>query len=244
MNGKSTEMSPLLQARLAGGFYLINILTGVFAIIFVRAALFVPGDAAATAANIMAHPMRFRLGFVAEIITCLTNIPLAVLFYNLFKVVDKNMARADVFLNLIGTSIEAVVLLNHFAPLLILQSAGYLSAFTPAQLQAQAYLSFQLQDIGLSIALVFFGFDILVTGYLTFRSTFLPRVIGVLLAIEGIGYLINSFALFIAPAVQARIFPYFTATAIGEISLCLWLLVMGVNVTRWNTKAGVAVVLA
>jgi len=128
--------------------------------------------------------------------------------------------------------------------LLILQSAGYLSAFTPAQLQAQAYLSFQLQDIGLSIALVFFGFDILVTGYLTFRSTFLPRVIGVLLAIEGIGYLINSFALFIAPAVQARIFPYFTATAIGEISLCLWLLVMGVNVTRWNTKAGVAVVLA
>jgi hypothetical protein len=236
----NTVASPRLQARIAGGFYLINIVTGIFAIIFVRSALLVPGNAAATAANILAHEMRFRLGFAAEIVTCLTNIPMAVIFYNLFKVVNKNVALADVFLNLVGTAIEGVVLLNHFAPLVLLRGGGFLGVFTPEQLQAQAYVSLQLQDVGLSIALVFFGFDILVTGYLVFRSTFLPRIIGVLLAIEGTGYLINSFTLFLAPALQARIFPYFTATGIAEVSLCLWLIVVGVNVPRWQERASAA----
>lgn len=240
MTERFAGASPRLQARIAGGLYLINIVTGIFAIIFVRQALTVSGDAAATAANILAHEMRFRLGFAAEIVTCLTNIPMAVIFYNLFKVVNKNVARADVFLNLVGTAIEGVVLVNHFAPLILLHGGGSLSVFSPAQLQAQAYMSLQLQDVGLSIALVFFGFDILVTGYLVFRSTFLPRFIGVLLAIEGVGYLINSFTLFLAPALQARIFPYFTITGIGEISLCVWLIVMGVNVERWWEKASVA----
>ncbi len=233
-------VSPNRQARLAGGFYLINILTGVFAIIFVRSALLVPGDAAATASNILAHEMRFRLGFVAEVVTCITCIPLAVIFYNLLKVVNKSLAMADVFFSLVGTAIEATVLLNHFAPLIFLQRGGHLGAFTPEQLQAQAYISLQLQDVGLSIALVFFGLDCFIVGYLVYQSTFLPRIIGVLLAIEGVGYLINSFTSFVAPALQVRIFPYFTATAVGEISLSLWLLVMGVNVTRWRQRAAEA----
>jgi hypothetical protein len=235
LTNRSTGISPGLQARIGGGLYLINIVTGVFAILFVRAALFVPGDVAATAANILAHQTKFRLGFVAEIVTCLTNIPMAVIFYNLFKVVNRDVARADVFFNLVGTAIEAVVLLNHFAPSVILQGSS--GGFTSQQLQAQAYVSLQLQDVGLAIALVFFGVDILITGYLTFQSTFLPRIIGVLLAIEGVGYLFNSFAAFLAPALQARVFPYFMLTAIGEISLTLWLLVMGVNVSRWHERA-------
>jgi len=240
LDNRNTGWSPRTQARAAGIFYLINIVTGIFAIIFVRAALVVPGDAAATAANILAHEMRFRLGFAAEIVTCLTNIPLAILFYNLFRVVNRNLALADVFLNLVGTAIEAAVLLSHFAPLIILHGEGHFSAFTSEQLHAQVYMSLQLQDVGLSIALVFFGFDILVTACLIWKSTFLPKAIGVLLAIEGVGYLINSFAFFLAPALQARIFPYFTITGIGEISLCLWLIVMGVNVARWEQRASAA----
>ncbi len=240
LTNRTTKTSPALLARMAGGFYLINILTGIFAIIFVRGALLVHGDAAATAANIVAHQMRFRLGFVAEIVTCLTCVPVAIIFYRLLKVVNKSLAMADVFLTLLGTAIEAVVLLNHFAPLLILQGSSYASAFTPQQLQAQAYLSLQLQDIGLSISLVFFGTSCIIDGYLIFRSTFLPRIIGVLLAIEGVGYLINSFTLFIAPDLQARIFPYFMATGIGEVSLCLWLIVMGVNETKWYERARAA----
>lgn len=236
----NTVFSPRRQARIAGGFYVINIATGMFAILFVRAALFVPGDAAATANNILAHQMRFRLGFVSEIITCLSSVPISIIFYYLFRVVNRQLALIMVFFDIVVTAIEATVLLNHFAPLLILQAGPYASAFKLEQLQAQAYLSLQLQDIGLDISLAFFGFDCLLTAYLIYKSTFLPRILGVLLAIEGVGYLINSFTLFLAPALQARIFPYFVATGLAEVALALWLLVMGVNTTRWQERANAA----
>src|ERR1700722_5862196 len=100
LTNRYTESSPSLQARIAGGFYLINIATGIFAILFVRGALFVSGDAAATAANIMAHQMRFRLGFVAEIVTCLTSLPISVIFYFLFRVVNKKLALLMIFFDL------------------------------------------------------------------------------------------------------------------------------------------------
>jgi hypothetical protein len=95
-------------------------------------------------------------------------------------------------------------------------------------------------DVGLGIALVFFAIGILVTAYLILKSNFLPRIIGALLAIEGAGYLINSFTQFLAPALQARIFPYFAITAIGEISLALWLFIMGVNAMKWKEMERVA----
>lgn len=238
---RRAEMPPSLQARIAGGFYLVNIVTGAFAILGVRAAMFVAGDAAATATNILAHEMKFRLGFVSELVTCLTNVPIAVIFYFLLRVVNRKLALAMLFCDVVVTAIEATVLLNHFAPLILLQGlshgGGPLSAFTTAQLQAQAYVALQLQDVGLDISLAFFGFDCLVTAYLIYKSTFLPRVLGVLLAIEGIGYLVNSFTLFLAPDLQAKIFPYFVATGLAEVALCLWLLVMGVNEERWRTVA-------
>lgn len=77
-------------------------------------------------------------------------------------------------------------------------------------------------------------------AYLIVHSKFFPRLIGVLLTIEGLGYLVNSFSLFLVPALEARIFPYFAATAIAEVALCLWLLVMGVNVQRWKEQAEAA----
>ena len=93
---------------------------------------------------------------------------------------------------------------------------------------------------GVAITLVFFGFNCLALGYLIFRSTFLPRIIGVLLAIEGLSYLINSFANFLAPEFAARFFPFLAASAVAEVSLCLWLLVMGVNVQRWKAQSRAA----
>lgn len=225
---------PLLQARFAGILYLIVIIAGAFAEIFVRQALVVSGDVAATANNILTHELRFRLGFSAEIIACVCNMPLAVIFYNLFRVVNKSFAMLVVFLMLVGTAIECVAVLNHFAPLFYLSGQQYLSAFTPAQLQVQAYLSLRSQSIGFAIALVFFGFYCLVLGWLIVKSTFLPRIIGVLLIIEGIGYLANSFSLFVVPSIQPGIFKVFAVTAIAELALCLWLLIKGVNVARWN----------
>jgi hypothetical protein len=240
MTKRTTEAWPRLYARIAGGLYLIVIVGGVFAEIFVRGRLVVHGDPAATAHNILAHELLYRLGFAVEVFYCVCNVPLTLIFYNLFKVVNKNVALLMVLFDIAVNVIESVSLLAHFAPLVFLGGGNYLSAFTPEQLQAAAYISLQLFEHGFAICLVFFGFDCLTMAYLIVRSTFFPRFIGVLLAIEGLGYLTNSFALFLAPALQARIFPYFTATAIAEVALCLWLLVMGVNVQRWKEQADAA----
>jgi hypothetical protein len=236
---RSTEAWPLLYARIAGFLYLIVIVGGMFAELFVRGRLVVHGDAAATAHNILAHQMLYRWGFAVELFYCVCNVPVTVIFYNLFKVVNKNVALMMVILDIVVNTIESVSLLGHFAPLLFLGDAHLLGVFTPAQLQAAAYLSIQLFEHGFGICLLFFGFDCFTMAYLIIRSTFMPRIIGVLLAIEGAGYLINSFALFLAPGLQPRILPYFMPTAIAEVALCLWLLVMGVNVQRWKEQAGV-----
>jgi hypothetical protein len=232
-----TEAWPQLYARIAGGLYLIVIVGGIFAEIFVRGRLVVHGDAAATAHNIQAHELLYRLGFAVEVFYLACNVPLTIIFYGLFKVVNKNVALLEAIFGLVSTAIEGVSLLAHFAPLVLFGGGHYLSAFTTEQLQAAAYSSIELFEAGFAISLVFFGFDCLAMVYLIVRSTFFPRLIGVLLAIEGAGYLINSFALFLAPALQKRIFPYFAATAIAEVALCLWLLVMGVNVQRWKEQA-------
>lgn len=241
MTDRLRQAQPQLYARIAGALYLIVIVGGIFAEIVVRGRLVVPGDAAATAHNILAHEWLYRLGFVVEVFYCVCNVPLILILYNLFKMVNKNVALMMVFFGLVANTIEGVSLLAHYAPLVLLRSAGYLRAFTTEQLQAAAYFSVQLFEHGFAICLVFFGFDCLTMAYLIVHSKFFPRLIGVLLAIEGLGYLINSFSLFVAPTLQARIFPYFTATAIAEVALCLWLLVMGVDVQRWNEQASAAV---
>jgi uncharacterized protein DUF4386 len=240
MDQPMIEASPRLYARPAGFLYLIVIVGGIFAELFVRGRLVVHGDAAATAHNILAHQMLYRWGFVVELFYCVCNVPLTVIFYNLFKVVNRNVTLMMVILDLVVNTIESISLLGHYAPLLLLGGGPHLSAFTPEQLQALAYVSVELFEHGFAICLVFFGCDCLAMAYLIYRSTFLPRILGLLLAIEGLGYLINSFTLFLAPGLQARIFPYFVPTAIAEVALCLWLLVMGVNVQRWKEQADAA----
>jgi len=232
------EASPRVQARIAGFLYLIVIVGGIFAEIFVRGRLVVHGDAAATAHNIATHELLYRWGFAVELFYCaFCNLPITLIFYNLFKVVNKNVALLMAFFDLVVTAIESISLLAHYAPLVFLENGHYLNAFTAEQLQAATYMSVQLFELGFAMSLVFFGFDLFLLAYLIVKSTFFPRIIGVLLGIEGLGYLINSFALFLAPALQARIFPYFAVTAIAEVALCLWLLVMGVNVQRWKEQA-------
>ena len=241
MTNRFTPAWPQLYARIAGALYLIVIVGGTFAELFVRARLVVHGDATATAHNIHVHELLYRLGFVVELFYCMCNVPLILILYNLFKVVNKNVALMMALFAFVAAAIESVSLLAHFAPLELLGYGYYLRAFTVEQLDAAAYFSVQLFEQGFAISLVFFGFNCLTLAYLIVHSRFFPRIIGVLLAIEGLGYLINSFSLFLAPAMQARIFPYFSATAIAEVALCLWLLVMGVNVQRWREQAGLAV---
>lgn len=131
-----TEVSPLLKARIAGLLYLIVIVGGIFAEILVRGRLVVHGDAAATAHNILAHELFYRWGFAAEIFICACNVPLTLIEYQLFKVVNKNVALLVATFALVANTVDSVSLLAHFAPLVLLGDGHYLSASTAAQLQA------------------------------------------------------------------------------------------------------------
>ena len=237
---RMAEASPRRWARIAGSLYLINIVFGAFAIGYVPAMLVVPA-AATTAHNIQAHELLYRLGLVAHLVVTVTNVPMAVIFYDLFKVVNRRLALLDVCFSLVATSVEVASLLNQFAPLVLLGNGPYASALPAAQLQALAYLPGNLATIGYSIYGVLYGFDFICVAYLVFRSTFLPRVIGVLLAIDALAYLVYGFADLLAPGFAAHLVPWIQLPApLSEGSFCLWLLVVGVNVERWKEQASAA----
>jgi hypothetical protein len=235
MSNLKVETSPQIYARIGGVLYLILILVGMFAVIFVRDRLIVAGDATATANNIMASPLLWRIGISADIIMHVCDIPIMLIIYILLRPVNKNIALLALLFNLIQTAVLVANKLNLVAALLQLESADYLKAVDPNQLHAQMYLSLKLHDIGFGIGLIFFGFTCLVNGYLIFKSGYLPRTIGVLIQIAGLCYLTNSFALLLAPQFAHIIFPAILLPAfIGELSFCLWLIVKGVNVQKWN----------
>jgi hypothetical protein len=233
--------APRRWARIAGGLYLTNIIGGAFAIGYVPAVLVVPGDAAATARNIVAHALLYRVSLVVHLIVILTNIPSAMLFYELFRVVGRRSSWLMVGFLLMGTAVEGAYLLNQFVPLLLVDGGHSVSGLTTEQLQAQVSLPFDLATTGYSIAQVIYVGYLLLTGYLIVRSTFFPRIVGVLLAMGGVGYLIYSFADLLAPRFATHLVPYIQfPSLIGEGSLCLVLLVIGVNEQRWKEQASTA----
>ena len=230
------RISPQRYARLAGFLYLVIIVGGAFAELGVRQRLVVANDAAATAANILANEQLYRWGFVAQLVPLLCNMFMAVLLYELFKVVNGRIALAVAFCSLAGSAVEAAGLLEHYQPLILLKR-GPILGLDQAFLNAQAYMTLSLQSIGFSVALTFFGCVCIARGYLIYRSRLLPRVIGLFLALEGVCYLINSFVNFLAPGFAARVFAVLLVFGLAEVVLCLWLLVRGVNVSRWEEFA-------
>ena len=223
---------------MAGAFYFITIAAGVFAEVFVRGALVVRDDAAATAANILAHEPLYRLGLAADLIMLACYVAVTLLFYELFKPVRKGLSLLAAFFSLVGVAVLAVNSLNHVAPLVFLGGSHYLGAFETSQLQALALMSLRMHARGYHVAGVFFGAYCLLIGYLVFRSGFLPRILGALMAIGGLGYLVNSFAVFLSPALASRLPDVTVLGGIAELSLCLWLTVTGVDALKWEERAG------
>ncbi len=237
MANLKVETSPQIYARIGGVLYLVLILVGIFAVIFVRGKLIVAGDATATANNIIASQLLWRMGIATDLIMHVSDIPIMLVIYVLLRPVNKNIALLALLFNLVQTAVLVANKLNLVAALLQLESVDYLKTVDPYQLHAQMYLSLKLHDIGFGIGLIFFGFTCLVNGYLIIRSGYFPKIIGVLIQIAGLCYLANSFALLLAPKFAGIIFPAILVPAfIGELSFCLWLIVKGVNLPRWNKQ--------
>jgi hypothetical protein len=233
-------MKPQRAARIAGFLYLVVIVGGAFAEAWVRGRLVVAGDALATAQNIRTHQLLYRWGFIVELVYCVCNVPLILILFRLLRIVNRNVAAMMLALSMLANALESVSLLADYAPLVLFGPGNSFSAFNTEQLSALAYLSVQLFELSFATSLIFFGVSCLMMAYLISHSNFLPRILGVLLAIEGIGYLVNSGSLFVDPELQTQIFPYFAATALAEVALCLWLMIAGVNVERWHATARLA----
>ena len=224
-------------ARIAGLCYLIVIATGLFSEVFVRQELKVSNDALTTAYNIKNNEMLFRFGFVADLINFVIGIPTVLIIYHFFKKSNKILLQVALSLVIIQTAIIAVNLLNQISPLLLLSNDTYLNTFQHSQLATLSLLSLNIQSQGYAIGLVFFGFYCILIGFVIYKTNAIPRIIGVLYAIAGLCYLINSFTMFLSKGFSNPMFIYLAIPIfIGELSVCLWLLIKGIDTSKLESK--------
>lgn len=236
MTERIAEASPRSLARMAGVFQLLEALTATFGQVIVPGRLVVAGNAAATAANILGHEQLVWLGFASSLVGVVFHLAWALLLYDLLKPVNRRLSLFAAFVILVGCAMQALTSVFYLGPMLILNAGRSLSALTAEQLQALAYMFVRLNGYANDTYLVFFGLWCVLIGYLIFRSTFLPRALGVLVVISGLGWM-----MYLVPPVAVQLFiPYIAgASALGEIPLLLWFLAVGVNEQRWEEQASV-----
>jgi hypothetical protein len=225
-------------ARIAGVLFLLSMVAGGFGEAYVPSRLIVSGDPTATVANLKNFDFLYRLGFAAFFIESLCDITLALILYSLLKPVNKQLSLLAAFFGLIGTALFAFAELFYFAPLVIMKGSGYLQTFSPDQLNSLSLLSLKFYGFGGMIFTAYYGMSWIVRAYLIFRSGYLPRFIGVLMAIGGLGFVVRNVAMILAPAYASDVllmlmFP-------GGLILAVWLLVKGVDGPKWNASVNVA----
>ncbi|MBU2677722.1 MAG: DUF4386 domain-containing protein [Gammaproteobacteria bacterium] len=220
-------------ARFTGCLYLLLIPLGVLGILYIPSFLFVPGDAATTADNVLANETLFRLGILSALAVQLVYIILVLFFYKLLKSVSRSVAILMVVLVLVAVPIAMLNELNHFAVLELLGNEQLLTIFTTDQEQAMATLFFELHDYGIIIAQIFWGLWLAPLGYLIFRSGYIPKFLGVLMVIACCGYVLDTFFAIFFPEFGFAISQF---TFLGEVLLPLWLLIKGVNAEEWEKQ--------
>jgi uncharacterized protein DUF4386 len=225
---------PRALARAAGAFYLGIIVFAAIGYVFVRPQVIVPTDMAMTAANLQVHGELYRLGLASVVIADVCNLPVGLIFYELFRIVNPRLARALLVFIAVSTTLEVVNLYYYISPLFTFTLPEYRAGFDAAALAALARGSGKLFALGFGFSLAFFAVYCVLTGWLIIRSGFLPKVIGALMIAAGIVYEAHAFSVFLAlPEIPYILFVGFVA----ELSLASWLLVMGVNRDRWFAAA-------
>jgi hypothetical protein len=235
MNDRSNATPVQTYTRIAGVLFLLTIVAGFFGEVYVPSRLIVSGNATATARNITTFNSLFRLGFAVYLIEALCDVALSLIFYVLLRPVHKNLALLAVFFGLMSTALYAVAELFYFAASIILRGGDALKAFSPDQLNALALLSLKVFGTGAGLFMVFYGVASVLRGYLIFRSGYLPRFLGVLLVLAGLGFITKNFALVLAPAYawDALLLPMFLAA----VSLMVWFLAKGVDIPKWRARS-------
>jgi len=221
-----TELSLRTAAMVAGVGLLLMAILSPFAFLNVYQNIFVTGDAKATAENILALGNRFNIGISIFLVVAVLDIVVAWALYVLFKTVNKSLSLLAAWFRLAYAPIFALALTNLFSTSQLLSGANYLKVYSTDQIYAQIMLSVSAFKNGWDIGLVIFGLHLLVLGYLAFKSGFIPKWLGVLLVIAGVGYIVDSFGRFLLPSYTISLAQF---TFIGEALLIFWLLWRGIK---------------
>jgi len=213
--------------RFAGLLYLLVSIPAPFALIYVPSKLIVHGNATATANNIAASETLFRLGIAVQLISQAGFIFVALALYNLLKGVNRRHASLMVTLIVVSIPIAFLNELNAIAALVLVRGADFLSTFEKPQRYALAMLFLNLHDHGFGVAEIFWGLWLFPLGLLVYRSRFLPRFLGVWVALGGFAYVILSLTGVLLPQYQDKVFTYSQPVFFGEVALMLWLVIKG-----------------
>ena len=216
-------------ARRAGALYFLFMIVGLVDM-FGFSGFLVAGDATATARNIIAGELTYRIGILTDFVTLLLFILLVVSLYNLLKGVDKWHAIFMVILVSVGVAIGLANLLNKIAPLILLSGADYLSVFTKPQLDALALGFLSLNSEGNTVDAVFWGLWLFPFGILVIKSGFFPRLLGILLLVAGFGYVTSSVTAIVLPAYSEVVSRAAMPLLFGEFPIIFWLLIKGAKV--------------
>ncbi len=221
-------------ARLAGFLYLILIITGIISLMYVPSKLIVWADAAKTVANIKESQMLFRVGIVSGLIcfTCFIFLPLAL--YQLLEKVNKKYAVAMVLFAVASVPISYISIVNHIDVLTLSSDAEYARVLTAEQLNVQVMLLLESYNNGNLVAHIFWGLWLYPFGYLVYKSGFLPRFLGIMLMLGCFGYLLDFLGYFLYTDYGVSLVSKIIGipSAIGEFGICLWLLIMGVELDK------------
>jgi len=237
MSATTPSYSPQPWARTGGAAYLVIIVLGFAGEMLIRNKLIVSGDPAATAQNILMHPLLWRLGIAGDITMHICDAVVGIVYYVLLKQVNRNLALMALFLGLVQTAVLVANKMNLVMPILLLGNGAYLKTLGQQQLEILAYLAIKAHGYGFGIGLIFFGCECLLDGWLIIKSGYFPRVLGIMIQIAGCCYLLNSFALILSPALADSLFPVILLPPfIGELSMALWLLFKGVNLVNWEKR--------
>ena len=234
--------SPKPLARIAGVLYLLVGIFGGFAEGYVEPKMYVAGNAAATAGNVVANSGLVRLGVVADLLDGTVFVFLALTLYILLKHVHKSVARAMLVLVALATAITCLVAVFEFEGLRVATDASYAAALGTAGSNALVMLLLDTQHYGLLIAQIFFGLWLVPLGYLAYKSSGLfPKWLGVMLIVGGVCYLVDLLAAFLVPDFGQKIHTFIVIpSAIAEISMVLYLLVVGVKTTEPKDQRSLA----
>ncbi len=213
--------------RFAGLLYLLMSILGFFAMGYVPSKVIVHGNAAATASNIAASETLFRLGIAAQLIGMAGFIFVALALYDLLKGVNRRHASLMVTLIVVSVPIAFANELNSIAALVLVRGADFLSIFEKPQRDALAMLFLNLHHHGFVVAELFWGLWLFPLGLLVYRSRFLPRFLGVWLALAGFAWVLLSLTGVLLPQYQDKVDTYCQPAFFGELAFMFWLLIKG-----------------